>query len=321
MKSVLLYLFMGLSVLHGISILCKEYQENSDLYYGSYSADYLIRWGYQALCHHTHDPKKEWHKWPTVVGGISLNPEVVKPGDILFVRDALSFFKDIMPHIICPFIMVTAGESWDKVTKEHLQYLSDEKILAWFSIHPCKKSHPKLYPIPLGILQEVDNYSDRVNMSKKFAELRDSPKQKLLHMNFDGGTEPPYRADRKFVYEHFITKDFCTKVEEKDFDEYLEDMAEFKFTLSPQGTGPDAYRTWEALLVGTIPIVKTSHLDQLYTDLPVLIVKNWEDVTKEFLKEKYAEIRQRKYNIEKLFIKYWAEKIHAIRNSFLEKNS
>ena len=45
-------------------------------------------------------------------------------------------------------------------------------------------------------------------------------------------------------------------------------MAKAKFALSPGGTGPDTYRTWEALLVGTIPIVKTSQLDNLYSDLP-----------------------------------------------------
>ena len=86
-------------------------------------------------------------------------------------------------------------------------------------------------------------------------------------------------------------------------------MAHYKFALSPRGWGPDCYRTWEALLVGTIPIVRRcqfdmylvrsddvvdsgmkctitspagGELDKLYQDLPVLIIDNWEELTDEF---------------------------------------
>ena len=42
--------------------------------------------------------------------------------------------------------------------------------------------------------------------------------------------------------------------------------------------GLDAHRTWEALLVGTIPIVRSSKLNPLYERLPVIIVNRWEEV-------------------------------------------
>ena len=45
----------------------------------------------------------------------------------------------------------------------------------------------------------------------------------------------------------------------------------YKFILSPPGAGFDCHRTWEALYLGAIPIVKTSSLDPLYKDLPVVI--------------------------------------------------
>ena len=62
-----------------------------------------------------------------------------------------------------------------------------------------------------------------------------------------------------------------------------ENQSKYAFVLSPHGNGLDCHRTWEALCLGCIPIVKTSAIDYLYEDLPVLIVKEWFDITKEIL--------------------------------------
>ena len=45
--------------------------------------------------------------------------------------------------------------------------------------------------------------------------------------------------------------------------------------MSPQGNGLDCHRTWEALILKTIPIVRTSSLDPLYEGLPVVVVHEW----------------------------------------------
>ncbi len=49
-------------------------------------------------------------------------------------------------------------------------------------------------------------------------------------------------------------------------------MAESKFVLSPPGFGEDCYRTWEAVLLGAVPIVRRSPLQQLYDGAPVVVV-------------------------------------------------
>ena len=40
----------------------------------------------------------------------------------------------------------------------------------------------------------------------------------------------------------------------------------------------DTHRSWEMLLLGMTPIVKSGPLDKLYDGLPVIIVKDWEDL-------------------------------------------
>ena len=46
--------------------------------------------------------------------------------------------------------------------------------------------------------------------------------------------------------------------------QYLMTLGSHKFVLSPRGNGLDAHRTWEAMLVGAIPIVRASALNPLY---------------------------------------------------------
>jgi hypothetical protein len=62
-------------------------------------------------------------------------------------------------------------------------------------------------------------------------------------------------------------------------------------------------------MLGSYPIVKTSTLDYLYTDLPVVIVPKWDNITLELLENKYQEFRSpsnaNKYNFKKLYVDYW----------------
>ena len=126
------------------------------------------------------------------------------------------------------------------------------------------------------------------------------------------------KPERAEVVEYFENKNYCYKVKKRiPFLEYMEQMAEFKFALSPRGYGPDTYRTWEALMVGSIPIVHTSQLDSLYADLPILIIDDWECLTQEFLEKKYKEITSKKWPIDKLFMAYWERQILAVRKEFL----
>ena len=42
--------------------------------------------------------------------------------------------------------------------------------------------------------------------------------------------------------------------------------------ISPPGAGVDCHRTWEILMLNTVPIVTNTSLFQLYEVLPVIVV-------------------------------------------------
>ena len=66
---------------------------------------------------------------------------------------------------------------------------------------------------------------------------------------------------------------------------------------SPAGHGRDCYRTWEALALGAVPVMRllpnASADRSKFEDVPVVWVHDWAEVTPNFLEEKWRERRQR----------------------------
>lgn len=87
-------------------------------------------------------------------------------------------------------------------------------------------------------------------------------------------------------------------------------MRSYKFIISPHGNGLDCHRTYESIILGSVPIVKSSTLDGLYEGMPVLIINDWKDLTKEVL-EKYIYTG----DLEKLKLNYW---ISLIKNAHVK---
>lgn len=57
--------------------------------------------------------------------------------------------------------------------------------------------------------------------------------------------------------------------------------------------------------MGSIPIVKYENTHSEFTDLPILFISDWKEVTKELLDKKYDEIINSEWNLEKLKISFW----------------
>ncbi|MDR3645996.1 MAG: hypothetical protein P4L22_00460 [Candidatus Babeliales bacterium] len=247
------------------------------------------------------------------------NPSLVKKGDIVFVRtepsiENLKFFINILhPQITEPYILITHNGD-DNVPAQFQSYLSDPKLLVWFGQNGNLVNHPKFIHIPIGFQNrhyqnkyiEIINELNQLGLNKQ--------KEHLLSLNFDIGTN---NTIRKPIYELFKDRSYCyIQGNKKSNYEYLVDVAKSKFIISPHGHGLDCHRTWEALCLNTFPVVKASTLDVLYKDLPVLIVNDWQDVTQEFLEQKYKEMIGRQYKTEKLFIKYWADLIMDYQKNY-----
>ena len=287
---------------------------------------FLMRWRYQEIADHVYDPIKAKRDsnplmnrriWPTKVGvGVIPDPTKIKHGDIIFIRRPKKFFENVHPKIKVPYIVISGGERLDGMRAEFEEYLADDNILVWFGIHPCHEvtRNPKFTALPHGMEQNPENYKNSQKLHELFATLRTSEKKQWVYLNFSDKTHPSRPGIRK----HFTDKEFCFVSGRVTPKQYLTDMSECHFTLSPPGDGIDCYRTWESLLVGTIPIVSSSALDSLYEEFPVFILEkwglhDWSEITLPLLKEVLSELVKQPNSIRKLYTTYWEERIKAIQ--------
>ena len=209
------------------------------------------------------------------------------------------------------------------------ELLNSTKLIRWYAKNAVI-SHSKLRPIPLGPrfhsmsemffgepkLSTIDILSRHcLTPYEKFTNA--SLKTNLLYFNFNNATtgHPYYSTHRNIrhtIYEALRINNF-SYVENTEFEEYLTILSTYRFCMSPPGTGVDTHRTWECLMVGTIPILISSPLDSLFDDLPVLLVKNEDirQITEEYLNQKYIEMisESYKYNFRKLYTPYWKDEI------------
>lgn len=246
-----------------------------------------------------------------------INISTIKKGDIIFIKtDYLNrFINEIFPAMKQPIIIITHNSdcmvpgSIDKTIFNN--FLDNKNIIAMFSQNVEKFQHEKLFSIPIGIANQEWPHG---NISIFTRTMKHIPQERpyLLYMNFSPSTYP---QERPYIFHLFKDKTFCTVASPKNLEVYLTEMALHKFTISPRGNGIDCHRTWEALLTGSIPIVRKSDLDVLYKDLPVLIIDDWEEITEEFLTLKYSEINQKQYKFHKKFAGYWLKKILNIQKN------
>ncbi len=238
-------------------------------------------------------------------------PSQVKACQIIFVKGVYLklFFSFYHPRISVPYVLITHNTDIS-LPGPYALYLQDAKILYWFTQN-IDRNHPKLYPIPIGIANSPWSHGQTTIWLEKM-KMPKKRRSKLLLMNFLIDSFP---QQRKKVYDLFQKKSFCSKERAKDFTSYLDDLLDSKFVLSPRGQGLDCHRTWEVLMMGAYPIVRSSSLDVLYKDLPVVIIKDWKEITRSFLEKTYLVMQKKIYNYEKLKINYWLEKQKSLIES------
>ena len=244
------------------------------------------------------------------------------------------FFNNIVPKIKKKFILILIESDIINITKTHLD---NPKLIHCFTWNK-PFIHYKLSSLPIGLNYRRQHESIITFIkNNKINETNIIERPKLLCFNCDLKTNIERKRLLKIINKRFNT--FCEKLNYIPYSKTItipsfadgkivvnitdpkcyDDWTKYKFILSPQGAGVDCHRTWEAIIIGCIPIVKSSSINDLYKDLPIVVINNWEELSIEFLEKKYKEINENKiknkYNYQKLYLKYWETKIlNKLRN-------
>ena len=125
-------------------------------------------------------------------------------------------------------------------------------------------------------------------------------------MNFNISTFP---TERQKVWDMFESKNWVTSTKSLPLSQFYFDLAAHKFVISPRGNGVDCHRTWEALYLRTIPIVKRSLHMNSFSDLPIYYVNSWEELEYNKLLDFYEKVKSELFDLSKMKISAWREAI------------
>jgi hypothetical protein len=170
-----------------------------------------------------------------------------------------------------------------------------------------------LIQMPLA-LQRIHGGGISFDISKIFRQLQHKKEiKKLVYLNhkIDNNTNK-----RKDISDYFSKKTFVTHKQNVSFDEYLNDLYNHFFVFSPEGNGIDCHRIWEALYLGTIPIVQRSILTEYFSNfLPILIMDNFQDITEEYLLNTLVEFNKKEYDYKLITFSYWKNLIEKVKEN------
>jgi hypothetical protein len=251
---------------------------------------------------------------------------LIEGSKVYICSSAIPSFNSIIERIPCKFILVT-GDCDECCATDLFQsesdfqlFIENPKIIHWFSQN-LVTSHPKMTKIPIGLDYHTMTSSDMWGKSISSLEqesilikmrnsaLPFSERRPIIYSNFHFNIYTKYATDRRDAISQIPQNLIYYEPNKINRYDTWVNQTEFAFVASPHGNGLDCHRTWEALCLGCIVIVKTSPLDELYKDLPVLIVKEWENITESLLLDTIENFKNSKFLFEKLTLEYWMNKI------------
>lgn len=207
-----------------------------------------------------------------------------------------------------------------------LDFLDGQRIVALFAQN-LAKPHPRALPFPIGLdfhavhlgymtwgmpagQEPQSQEDDLLRLSRTATDWSERACQVLVRVNV---TSNP--LERSACVEILRKLSACRFEPDAIPREALwQAMSQCRFVASPPGNGLDCHRTWEALVLGAVPIVRrVPAMSPLFSDLPVWEVDGYDEVTDEALAAKSAMFGERiargDYDMDKLKIGWWRDHI------------
>jgi hypothetical protein len=215
----------------------------------------------------------------------------------VYGHDLDLFFREAFQEIKHPIKLISHNTDFP-VDSKYIQYLDDDKLLHWYAQNAILE-HLKLTPVPIGIANKqwphgnVDNFLHVIRQRNQ--------KENLVYKNFDIGTNTGIRNR----VNHITNQNGFFMDSHHSHTDYLQRVAKSLFIISPQGNGIDCHRIWESLYLGTVPIVEKSSAFRNFTNLPILFIDKWEDVTPDFVKAQIPNFYNHKFDLTKITMPYW----------------
>ena len=193
-----------------------------------------------------------------------------------------------------------------------IKKLIESPLLIHIFVENLDTQHPKMSPIPLGILESNINIFD-----SKFYNIDFSKKTNLClvcnRIHDDNSQWHDRKTSNQLAKNEWV--DFVKCIDKEiPKNDFIIELKSSKFCLCIHGGGYDPCpKFFECILYGTIPIIQHSPLDEVFNKFPVCFIGDLEKgaLSKDFLMNKYAELKdyyegsKRNEILKLLTIEYW----------------
>lgn len=227
-----------------------------------------------------------------------------------------------------PFVIVSAMEDTQLPLEIDTDFLNNVKtniyFKHWFSINKTIPNNRQFTSIPYGLNfwtltsrnyfgEQKQDYTTQnntfVNISNNSEHF--SKRLPLIYANFHHNyTDERHGGWRRKLINIIPSKIIYYEKNILQRNQSLYNMSKYSFVLSPFGHGFDCIRTFEALCVGCIVIMKKSFLDIIYEDLPILLVDEYSDINEQLLEDTLKLFSKKSFNYEKLKFSYWVDIVY-----------
>jgi hypothetical protein len=188
----------------------------------------------------------------------------IKAYDIVFVKtDLLDWFL-ANRTVNVPITLITGVSDMSPTESATKLVLENKNITRWIGCN-IKARHPKICKIPIGV-------GERERPNGNHYELR------VLH---ETRTEWSAKSDELCIPYHNSTHSdrvLTSTLEFLPFAKYMRAIGNHKFVLCQRGNGLDTHRICEVLLMGSVPVILHSELDDMYEQFPCVLVDSFDSI-------------------------------------------
>jgi hypothetical protein len=219
-----------------------------------------------------------------------LEPANFEEGDIVFLN--LEYFYVFLDFLrqnppANRFVLITHNS--DKCFDDNYYHMIQHVVTKVYALNGIS-TNPNVIPIPIGYRDHPYTTTDILVSVPSRME-----KSILLYMNFELNTNMEKRTIcmNHFIGYPWVVKEGFLKKDALPLFEFYKKMAQSKFVLSPEGTGIDCHRIYEAIYLNAIPIIKRigkPTMDAFYSKLPLLMIEDWSEITDVFLETNYDRL-------------------------------
>ena len=232
-----------------------------------------------------------------------------------------AFVQNILPKLTKPIVLVTGDSTFaiirrqtqknNAITNETWKPIIQSRYIKHWYAQNCTFYHRRITHIPLGL----DYHSSGWGVGHTIPVDQETAIKSIIQSSEHFSK----REIKCYASYHFTLKrgdrmDAFTKVNKRLV--YYEprrvirsvshrNQTRYAFVISPFGKGYDCHRTWEALVLGCIPIVRHSGLDNVFYGLPVLFINDWSEITEELLQSTVAKFKTMYFQYERLDLRFW----------------